>query len=110
GNNGPVLLLPDDSTGERLAAVRAEAEEAERALAAYRARLEKDAELQRLAREARPDLSRGLIGRFSFDGVDSTSGPATTVANEADPRYPGTFRGEPLIVPGRESNAFEVRE
>jgi hypothetical protein len=110
GNNGPVLLLPDDSTERRLKEARDEAVAAERALDRYRAGIAADSGFLRRAREARPDLARGLIGHFTFDAVDSVSGSGAVVPNHADPRHPGQFRGAPVLVPGIRSNALEVRE
>jgi hypothetical protein len=122
GNNGPVLLLPDEETEEKLRQVRQRLAEQERALREYRARVASDAEYLRRAHAVRADLSHGLVGHFSFDTVEpqdaaargnpsSANGLATwTAPNLADPRHPAILRGDPGVVPGRFGNAFEVRE
>src|SRR5690606_22393758 len=65
GNNGAVLLLPNDTTAQRLNDVREAAAAAARALERYRAEVAEDAEFLRRARESPLDLARGLIGHFS---------------------------------------------
>jgi hypothetical protein len=83
GNNGPVLLLPDEATEEKLRQLRQRRAEQERALREYRARVASDAEYLRRAHGVRPDLSHGLIGHFSFDTVEPQD---ATAGLEADMR------------------------
>ena len=117
GNNGPVLLLPDDSTERRLTEARVTAVAAERALDRYRAEITADSGFLRRAREARPELARGLIGHFTFDAIDSVSGGAATLlrlpiraAGAAEsPRVHRCGAAPARQLPERRRSAFQNR-
>jgi hypothetical protein len=115
GNNGPVLLLPDDTTERKLKALQRRIEEEERAVREYRTRIAGDPSYLQRAHAAPLDLGAGLVGHFTFDVAEETGrgeGQDTEqrIPNLADPDRPALRRGDPMLVPGRFGNAFEIRE
>ncbi|MBW3627861.1 MAG: DUF1553 domain-containing protein [Gemmatimonadetes bacterium] len=125
GNNGPVLLLPDDTTERKLVAIRQRSRALAKELQAYRTRVASDTGYLRVARAARPELAMGLIGHFPFDEVERKKevppragaakagveeDPVWTAPNLADPKHPASLRGKQPLVPGKLSNAFAATE
>ena len=104
-NTGPVMVLLDDTTRQRLAGVRRRIAEEEQALRSYRAQIAREGKHLKRPEQPAPDLRRGLVAHFPLD--DTVGGRSV---NLADPALPLRVSRGAVLVPGKVGGGLEIRE
>jgi hypothetical protein len=98
----PTLMLSDEATDSRLAALRRKISEKEKQLATE-CGLASDAFEQWLKRPRPAFTTPGMVAAFNFDDV-----PSGTIANSADPAKPGHAHEGPQAVTGKLGKAASL--
>ena len=98
----PTLLLSDDATDARLAALRSQIKAKEKQLDEERS---KSQAAFAACLRSRPKILElpGLVGAYSFEEIK-----ANQIANTADAKTPGHGVEGPKLVPGKVGNAVEL--
>ncbi|HEY7310769.1 MAG TPA: DUF1553 domain-containing protein [Gemmataceae bacterium] len=98
----PTLLLSDDATDAKLAALRDQIKAKEKQLDSERVKAQ-PAFADWLRKRPKDLTMPGLVGSFSFDEMKSNR-----IANSADAKKPAHAVEGPKLVPGKAGNAVEL--
>src|SRR5262249_18055902 len=98
----PTLLLSDDATDAKLAALRRQIQAKEKEIAEERTKAQ-PAFAAWLRNRPKEIALPGLVGSFSFEEMKSNK-----IANSADAKMPGQGVEGPKLVPGKVGNAVEL--